>query len=284
MIRDWTDSLRMDGLSAEAERLFMRIIMKADDYGRFHGEPRLLKAACFPLADSVLSSQIPPWISELSAKGLVVEYEADGRKLLAIPNYGQRLRTSRAKFLPMPGEPVDWLPHFGSLQPPADNCPQLADNCPQLPATSRNFPPEGKGSGREAEYETETETEHPPSPQGDFRLVADAIEILNHQVLPKDWRRLTTVERQRVKVLSTNETMTEIGSWFGRKPGTFWTVSEYLALDQLNPTSEEVEEMGRFYSIEIEKNGYRKTALGTLLNNWNDELDKGRNYFANLPK
>lgn len=115
-------------------------------------------------------------------------------------------------------------------------------------------------------------------------LVSDALEIVSHRILPKNWQRLNTVERQRVKVLSTNETMTEMGSWFGRKPKTLWSIAEYLALEQLNPPEEEIEEMGQFYSIDIENNGYRKTSLATLLNNWNTELDKGRNYFSQLPK
>ena len=53
ILRDWTDSLRFDGLSAEAERLFTRLIMKADDYGRFHADPRLLRAGCFPLSENL---------------------------------------------------------------------------------------------------------------------------------------------------------------------------------------------------------------------------------------
>jgi len=37
ILRDWTDSDRVNSLSAEAERLFIRLIMKADDYGRYLG-------------------------------------------------------------------------------------------------------------------------------------------------------------------------------------------------------------------------------------------------------
>ena len=169
MIRDWTDSLRMDGLSAEGERLFTRLIMKADDYGRFHGDLRLIKASCFPLNEEIKVSEIAPWITQLADRGLIVLYQADGRHLLAIANYGQRLRTSRAKFLQMPGECVEWMPDFGSLQPSPIIPLQSADNCPQLPAICGNPPPEQKRSGREDEHEGNTKSKpntKPPGPQG----------------------------------------------------------------------------------------------------------------------
>jgi hypothetical protein len=51
ILRDYTDSAAFDGLSAEGERLFIRLLMKADDFGRFHANPKLVKALCFPLAE-----------------------------------------------------------------------------------------------------------------------------------------------------------------------------------------------------------------------------------------
>ena len=35
ILRDYTDSLCFDGIGAEVERLFIRLLTKADDYGRF---------------------------------------------------------------------------------------------------------------------------------------------------------------------------------------------------------------------------------------------------------
>lgn len=260
MIRDWTDSLRMDGLSAEAERLFVRLIMKADDYGRFHGEARLLKAACFPLADDVVAAQIPPWISELSAKGLVVEYEADGRKLLAIPNYGQRLRTSRAKFLPMPGESGDWLPDFSSLQPPRDTLPQSADNCPRLPATSGDFRLEGKGSGREVEYETEYETEDksgtPPRGAG---------EGVKKDTSP------TTPEAKRIADL------------YRRRHATPWSPKEIKAFKEICPIDpDDLDLVIRYTSAEAAKgdNGRHRRDVLTFLNNFAGEVDRAKAWQA----
>lgn len=200
MLRDWTDSLRMEGISAESERLFVRLIMRADDYGRFHGDPRLIKANCFPLCDEITVNQIAAWLDEVCARGLIVIYSAGGRRLLAIANYGQRLRTSRAKFLPMDGMGSDWLPDFETLHQLPAPCQPLADNCPPLPATSRNPPPEEKGSRREVELETEDENEHeadcgkPAVPVGTY---SDFVELL--------WSIFPKIGRERSSKLKTSD-------------------------------------------------------------------------------
>jgi hypothetical protein len=155
MIRDWTDSLKFDGISPEAERLFTRLIMKADDYGRFHGDCRLIKSACFPLMENLRSNEIDRWLDELSTRQLILRYEAHGRSILSIVNFGQRLKNSRAKFPPPAGKPDDFLPAFDDFLP-------QTENFPELPGTSRNFPelPARREEKRiEGEYEVETENE-----------------------------------------------------------------------------------------------------------------------------
>jgi len=149
MLRDWTDSLKLDGISADAERLLIRLIMKADDYGRFHAEPRLLKAQCFPLIDNLRPNDLTRWLDELSTRQLILRYEADGRSTLAIVNYGQRLKKSVAKFPPFPGESGDWLPTSELFQ----SVPGTSRNFPEDDGSSRNFRLEEKGS--EGEVETE---------------------------------------------------------------------------------------------------------------------------------
>ena len=139
ILRDWTDSLRFDGLSAEAERLFTRLIMKADDYGRFHADPRLLRAGCFPLSENLRANDLDRWLDELSNRQLILRYEAAGRRILAIINFGQRLKQSRWKFPPPPGEPDNFLPM-------ATNSP---GSPPNSPGSSPHFP-ESSGKIREA--------------------------------------------------------------------------------------------------------------------------------------
>jgi len=115
MIRDWTTSEKIDQLTELGELFFVRLIMKADDHGCFHANPKLLKAALFPLKD-YSETQMSLCIKELDTNSVIQVYESDGRKYLKINDFGQRLRTMVSKF-----------------PQPADICQQPADNArPEL--------------------------------------------------------------------------------------------------------------------------------------------------------
>jgi hypothetical protein len=162
MVRDWTDSLKFDGLSAEAERLFVRLIMKADDYGRFHADVRLLKSACFPLSENLHSDAVSGWVDELAKRGLLTIYKVNNRPYLTIPNYGQRLRNSQAKF-PEPPE-ID------------SKTARVDTNPPQLAATCRDFRPEEKRVGREEKRGSAAESGKPPlSSESEIPSVSEVV-------------------------------------------------------------------------------------------------------------
>jgi hypothetical protein len=95
ILRDYTDSYRFDGLSSEAECLFIRLIMKADDFGNFHGDDRIVSALCFPLGSNMPTAER---LSELEDRGIIKFYVNKGRKYLTIINFGQRLRSHTRKF------------------------------------------------------------------------------------------------------------------------------------------------------------------------------------------
>lgn len=112
ILRDTTDSVKINSLSEHAELLFYRLIMKADDFGSFHANPKLIKAFCFPLKN-YRETDISRWLNELQASGLIAFYDAENKKLLNINNFGQRKRSMKKAFPQL-----------------ADNSPQLADNSP----------------------------------------------------------------------------------------------------------------------------------------------------------
>lgn len=135
MLRDCTDSEAVNRLDDGSEVLFYRLIMKADDYGRFTANPRLIRSLCFPLKDGIRESDISRRIAACESAGLIVLYQVADKPLLEIVNFGQRLRSSRAKYPP---------------PPVADGCgnvPTVADGC-RL-----------NGNRTEPESETELETE-----------------------------------------------------------------------------------------------------------------------------
>lgn len=103
MLRDWTDSDTVNALSVYGERFFVRLIMKADDFGCYHADARLLKSFLFPLLpDGVREADISRWTAECEKAGLIVLYESDGKRYLQIQDFRQRLDKARNKF-PLPG-------------------------------------------------------------------------------------------------------------------------------------------------------------------------------------
>lgn len=102
VLRDWTDSEKVSVLSAEAERFFTRLIMKVDDFGCYVRNPRLIRAALFPLLiDEVTELNIISWMNECTDQNLIKCYDVDGKQYLQIIDFGQRLRVKKSKY-PLP--------------------------------------------------------------------------------------------------------------------------------------------------------------------------------------
>lgn len=100
ILRDWTDSQNVDSISFEAEVFFVRLIMKVDDYGRFYGDPKMLKSYLFPLKDGVRRTDISRWIAECETAGLILSYQNGQKSFLEIQKFNQRLRAEKSKFPP----------------------------------------------------------------------------------------------------------------------------------------------------------------------------------------
>jgi hypothetical protein len=103
MLRDWTRSDVIDQISVEAERFFTRLIMKADDYGCYYADPRLLKSDLFPLKEAVKEAQVLKWRDECRKAQIIVVYKNTGKEYLQIINFKQRLDRHKQKF-PFPTE------------------------------------------------------------------------------------------------------------------------------------------------------------------------------------
>jgi hypothetical protein len=99
ILRDWTGSTKVENLTVHAERFFTRLIMKADDYGRYHANPKLLKPHLFPLLiDQIRETDISRWTAECEKAGLIAVYEIESKQFLQIMDFNQRLRLKTAKF------------------------------------------------------------------------------------------------------------------------------------------------------------------------------------------
>jgi hypothetical protein len=101
MLKDWTTSEKMDKLSPEAEVFFVRLIMKADDFGNYTANIKLIRSALFPLKE-YNDYQITEWLDECEAAGLLFGYEAEDRRFIHINNFDQKLRRMHATYPPPP--------------------------------------------------------------------------------------------------------------------------------------------------------------------------------------
>lgn len=139
VIRDWTDSERVDQVSFQAEALFIRLMMKADDYGSYHGNPRLINSFCFPLKN-LRDTDISRWLRELVSAGLIAAYDADNKQYIHIVNFDQRLRQVKAKFPQIPENVLNNFIANNSLT----NGGQVADKLPPETETEEETEEEEK--------------------------------------------------------------------------------------------------------------------------------------------
>jgi len=140
ILRDCTDSEKVNTLSCHAEVFFYRLIQKADDYGCFHGNPRLLNSYLYPLKENVRDADISRWMAECHKAGVIAVYEVACKQYIQITDFKQQLRQKTRKFPEPPNGLTAIATHMHS------NC--IAD-ANQLRSNS----------ALEVEVETEVETE-----------------------------------------------------------------------------------------------------------------------------
>lgn len=98
----WVESERINLLDAASECFFIRLLLRADDYGRYHANPTLLKSNLFPLREDVRSTDIPRLLAACEKAGLVRCYEVAGKRYVEVPRFDQRTRAKNSKFPPPP--------------------------------------------------------------------------------------------------------------------------------------------------------------------------------------
>ena len=78
-----TTSETLDQVGAEAERLFYRLIVVCDDYGRFDATPNIILGRCLPRKiGRIRDRDITRWLGELEDAGLIARYDSDGHPYL----------------------------------------------------------------------------------------------------------------------------------------------------------------------------------------------------------
>jgi len=92
----------MAEVSAVAERTFIRLWTHCDDEGRCKDNPKLLKAALFPLHDDVTTADVDDHLWELSDCGLIVRYSIAGDPYLHVPSWHEHQKPQKRQVSKLP--------------------------------------------------------------------------------------------------------------------------------------------------------------------------------------
>lgn len=96
-------SLTITALSFRCRLGFVGLWTHVDDAGRCVYEPRLIKAAIYPLDDAVSVADVAADVATMIAANLVTLYEVGDRKYLQINGFAEHQHINRARKSDLPG-------------------------------------------------------------------------------------------------------------------------------------------------------------------------------------
>jgi hypothetical protein len=195
----------IDALNESAEILHYRLLVNADDQGRFMASPSSLASALFPLKTekmngqklAALCRQIAADCRKLSEVGIIKLYTGSGRQYGYFPTWHehQRIRNVRPKYAKPPKDDND-NNDLVDLPQSADNSPQNDDSLPQ--SVGKKLP--------ESESESESESEGKKeklAPENIIYLWNDladnTLPSVRQEKAPKTFETCISQIRQRTK-------------------------------------------------------------------------------------
>lgn len=185
VLRDWTASDKVDQLSQGAEVLFTRLIMKADDYGLYYGNPKLINSALFPLKEYD-NTQVLKWVNECCKAGLVHKYSVEGKDYIQILGFDQRLRLMKSKF------------------PDPSKSDQI-----NVPSNDRHLSDNGRLETKRNETEVETETKPP------LRALSGIFLLEDVQTAWQAWEQYRKEKKQKLTPSTAKKQMDFLGDRAG---------------------------------------------------------------------
>ena len=254
----------IDALTETAEILFYRLLVTADDQGRFMVSSGYLFSALFPLVaerhvddPKVLAEhlrKVAADCGQLAANGIIKLYSVDGRRYGYFTSWKdhQRIRNIRPKY----PDPKD----SNSLEVP----PQSDDKNPQTAAESARNPKENPNPNL---------NRNPKEKEEDFSFELDVVELFD-QSFPKKPHLRKPVEKSATGVTTLKQIRArrKERKW-GEEPGPWVTLfNECVKSDFI---------MNKFASFDLqwltEKSKMEKVERGKYKNN---PATKGRNVAA----
>lgn len=136
------ESESLNSVSAGAERLYFRMLVQTDPFGRLPGSARKIRARCIPLLD-VSDLEIEEWLCELEAVDRIVRYQVDERLYIQITNFDENqprefIRKRNKPVHPPPDKELlqmSLVPESGRKEP-ENSAPEQKQNRTEIEAGS----------------------------------------------------------------------------------------------------------------------------------------------------
>jgi len=203
-------------VTPEAERLWWRVITRADDFGRFEASPKVLLGQCLTaFLGEITLDNIDEWLCELVGADLIRLYEVEGKRYLQVTSWDkhQQRRAQHSKY-PAPDDTCNHL-HADDI-----HCEQTQEddsNGEQADAVDTLFGNEERGTRNDKRV-----GKTPPS----LPIQPDEVVALWNEIcsppLP-EVRKLTDGRRRKIKTRITDESGRDCEWWrsyFNRIRGT----------------------------------------------------------------
>ena len=129
-------------ISADAERLFWRIVVQADDFGLFDARPKIVLGKCMTsLIGAVTEDDVTKWLDELEEAGLIIRYRVDGRPFLKLATWDRHQRPPKSTSKPRhPLPPAGPSPETPGDSPESRGVPGSSGNFPEVPGSAGESP------------------------------------------------------------------------------------------------------------------------------------------------
>lgn len=134
---------KLNELSDFQFRLWVGLLVSADDAGRGDARPAIIRGRVFPLRDRVTVKDVDVGLQALAASGCVSLYTVGGKPYYWFPTWAEHQRLDRAK--PKYPSPEDADPEDESAAD-CSNLPQIAADCGLNTNTNTNTNTKEKGN------------------------------------------------------------------------------------------------------------------------------------------
>tara|TARA_R110002110_G_scaffold158190_2_gene355419 strand:+ start:496 stop:1527 length:1032 start_codon:yes stop_codon:yes gene_type:complete len=251
-------------LSPQVAYLGIALLSICDDEGYFDADPRVIKGILFPLRTDL---KVEAGLDKLESVDFIQRIKCSkgfpwGRVCKFLDHQKIDPRRSRpSKIRQIFDEETEAMAKHG----------QSDDKALATRGHDDVTPPREQGTGNREQGTGNREQE-----LNETFVFSSLSEALTAQ---KSFK-MSETEKRRVKCkFKPDKEMRTLGSCFKRRPNTFWSIAEAEIFNQIKPSPDDCQIICIWYSkksraLELDETNYWKSDLSTLLNQFDQQLDR----------